>query len=116
MRIELPEVRPEERTPLVECLVALIQQLLDRVRQLEVTNQQLRDEVAILKGQKPRPAIRPNQLESPPSAASSTEGCQNVLVRRWCASAQVRICSSEREGRARWFRTPRCQARTGTPF
>jgi hypothetical protein len=64
MKMELPEIRPEERTPLVESLLAIIQQLLDRVQQLEETVQQLRDEIAVLKGQKPRPQIRPSQLES----------------------------------------------------
>jgi len=63
--MELPEVRPEERTPLVESLLVIIRQLLDRVQQLEETVQQLRDENAILKGQKPRPKISPSQLESP---------------------------------------------------
>ena len=62
---ELPQIRPEERTPLVESLLAIIQQLLDRVQQLEETVLQLRDEIAILKGQKPRPQIRPSRLESP---------------------------------------------------
>jgi hypothetical protein len=66
MKMELPEIRPEERSPLVESLLAIIQQLLDRVQQLEETNRQLRDEVAVLKGQKPRPQIRPSQLESAP--------------------------------------------------
>jgi hypothetical protein len=65
MKLELPEIRPEDRTPLVEALLAIIQQLLDRVQQLEETIQQLRDEIAILKGQKPRPQIRPSRLESP---------------------------------------------------
>ncbi len=65
MKTELPEVRPEERTPLVESLLAIIRQLLDRVGQLEETVQQLRDENAILKGQQPRPKISPSQLESP---------------------------------------------------
>jgi len=55
MKIELPEIRPEERTPLVEALLAIIQFLLDRNQQLEETVLQLRDEIAILKGQKPRP-------------------------------------------------------------
>jgi hypothetical protein len=64
MKLKLPEIQPEERTPLVESLLALLQQLLDRVQQLEETNQQLRDEIAILKGQKPRPKIRPSRLES----------------------------------------------------
>jgi hypothetical protein len=66
MKMELPEIRPEERTPLVESLLAIIQQLLDRIQQLEDTNRQLRDEIAILKGQKPRPQIAPSRLEAPP--------------------------------------------------
>lgn len=63
--MELPEIPPEERTPLVESLLGIIRQLLDRVAVLEETVQQLRDENAVLKGQKPRPQIQPSQLESP---------------------------------------------------
>src|ERR1700692_1124368 len=63
MKMELPEIRPEERTPLVEALLGIIRQLLDRVNELEVANQQLRDEIALLKGQKPRPEIKPSNLE-----------------------------------------------------
>jgi transposase IS66 family protein len=78
MKMELPEIRPEERTPLVESLLAIVQKLLDRNQQLEETVLQLRDEIAILKGQKPRPQIRPSCLEAdtPPSqpAGSSKEG------------------------------------------
>jgi Transposase IS66 family len=74
MKIELPEIRPEERTPLVEALLAIIQVLLDRNQQLEETVLQLRDEIAILKGQKPRPQIRPSRLEaaSPPTQPASS--------------------------------------------
>ena len=60
MQIELPEIRPAERTPLVEALLAIIQVLLDRNQQLEETILQLRDEIALLKGQKPRPQIQPS--------------------------------------------------------
>ena len=67
MKLELPEIRPEERTPLVEALLGLIRQLLDRVGQLEETNQKLRDDIAQLKGQKPRPTIKPSVLEAPPT-------------------------------------------------
>jgi hypothetical protein len=65
MKMELPPIPPEERTPLVESLLALIYHLQDRVQQLEGTVQQLRDEIAVLKGQKPRPQIAPSRLESP---------------------------------------------------
>jgi hypothetical protein len=72
MKMELPEIRPEERTPLVDALLGIIQQLLDRVGQLEEINQQLRDEIAKLKGQKPRPDIKPSILEA--SKPKSQEG------------------------------------------
>jgi hypothetical protein len=67
MKIELPEVRPEERTPLVDALLASLRHLLDRVQQLEATVQPLQDANALRKGQKPRPTISPSRLESPPT-------------------------------------------------
>src|SRR5438445_11742075 len=74
MKMELPEVRPEERTPLVEALLGIIRELLDRVNQLEETNQQLRDEIARLKGQKPKPDIQPSILESRQQKTERPEG------------------------------------------
>jgi hypothetical protein len=65
MKIELPEVRPEDRTPLVEALLGIIRQLADRVAELEETTGELRDEIAVLKGQKPRPKISPSTLNTP---------------------------------------------------
>jgi hypothetical protein len=74
MKMDLPEVRPEERTPLVDSLLVIIRQLLDRVQQLEESVQQLRDENAILKGQKPRPQISPSRLESPTPVSRPKDG------------------------------------------
>ncbi len=65
MKIALPEIRPEERTPLVEALLGIIRQLADRVSELEETQRELRDEIAVLKGQKPRPKISPSILNTP---------------------------------------------------
>jgi hypothetical protein len=64
----LPDIAAEERTPLVVALLEIIR------RQGEVI-QQLRDEIAILKGQKPRPQIQPSRLEQtpPPDPAKPTE-------------------------------------------
>ena len=75
MKMELPEIRPEERTPLVETLLAIIRELLDRNQQLEETVLLLRDEIAFLKGQKPRPKIKPSSLESatPPSQQEAAQ-------------------------------------------
>ena len=74
MQVELPDIRAEERTPPVEALLAIIRQLLDRVRQLEQTHQQLRDEIAQLKGQKPRPDIKPSVLESSKAKTQGQQG------------------------------------------
>jgi len=74
MKMELPEIRPEERSPLVESLLAIIRQLQDRNEQLEETVGRLRDEIAILKGQKPRPEIKPSVLESTQSKNQGPEG------------------------------------------
>src|SRR5947208_939343 len=65
MRIEIPVVPPAERTPLVEALLAILDAQQQRIAELEETVQQLRDEIAILKGQKPRPQIAPSRLEQP---------------------------------------------------
>jgi len=59
----LPAIPLEQRTPVVEALLAILCAQQDRIRQLEETVQQLRDEIAILKGQKPRPKIAPSLLE-----------------------------------------------------
>jgi Transposase IS66 family len=74
MKMQLPEIRPEERTPVVEALLGIIRQLLDRVEQLEQTNQHLRDEIAKLKGQKPRPDIKPSVLEATKPKTEEPEG------------------------------------------
>jgi len=66
MKMEIPEISPEERTPLVEALLGIIRQLADRVAKLEQSNQELRDEIALLKGQKPRPKISPSILNTSP--------------------------------------------------
>jgi len=59
MAIPLPEIPDADRTPLVV-------QLLEVIGQQQQTIQQLRDEIALLKGQKPRPTIQPSTLERAP--------------------------------------------------
>ena len=66
MRIDLPPIPEAERTPLVVALLAIIDLQQQRIQVLEETVLQLRDEIAILKGQKPRPTIAPSTLEKPP--------------------------------------------------
>jgi len=71
MKVELPIIRDEERTPLVVALLDIINQALDHIHNLEETIQLLRDEIAVLKGQKPRPKIQPSILPlADPSATT----------------------------------------------
>jgi hypothetical protein len=67
MKLELPPIPAAERTPLVESLLALLDAQQQRIQQLEETVAHLRDEIALLKGQKPRPQIAPSTLETPPT-------------------------------------------------
>src|SRR5881227_1710228 len=73
MRLEIPEIPAAERTPLVEALLGIIDLQQQRLGQVEETVQQLRDEIAILKGQKPRPQIAPSVLEKPPVTRPTPE-------------------------------------------
>ncbi len=54
---KLPDIPEEQRTPLVIQLLEVIHS------QMEVI-QDLRDEIAILKGNKPKPKIRPGKMEN----------------------------------------------------
>ena len=54
---KIPDIPNEERTPLVVFLLEII-----RLQQEQI--QALRDEIAILKGEKPRPKIKPSKLDS----------------------------------------------------
>jgi hypothetical protein len=74
MKLELPDIPVAERTPLVESLLALVRLQQDRIQQRETTVQQLRDEIALLKGQKPRPLIRPSLLEACTPQSAAPEG------------------------------------------
>ncbi|MFC1835279.1 hypothetical protein ACFL2Q_11180 [Thermodesulfobacteriota bacterium] len=63
-RPKIPHIPEEDRTPVVVALLEIIQVLLE-------DNQELRDEIARLKGQKPKPKIKPSALEKEPSMQES---------------------------------------------
>jgi transposase IS66 family protein len=76
MKLDLPPIPDAERTPLVVSLLAIIDTQQQRIQQLEETVQQLRDEIAVLKGQKPRPTIAPSRLETPLTQPSGGAGAK----------------------------------------
>ena len=61
--IQLPDIPDAERTPVVEQLVALIERLAEETHRQAETIQQLRDEIAVLKGEKAKPTFKPSGME-----------------------------------------------------
>jgi transposase IS66 family protein len=91
MKLELPDIPAEERTPLIEALLALLRVQQDRIQQLEATVQQLRDEIALLKGQKPRPDIRPSLLEARPPKVAAPQGSKRPGSAKRPKTAELHI-------------------------
>ncbi|HEV3343935.1 MAG TPA: transposase [Pirellulales bacterium] len=87
----LPDIPAEQRTPLVEALLAVIRAQQDRIGALEETVQQLRDEIAVLKGQKPRPQIAPSRLEQPATRPALAEGQKRPGSKKRPKNAQLTI-------------------------
>jgi len=62
-RIQMPKVPDAERSPLVDQLLVLIERLIqDNLRQAEAI-QQLRDEIAVLKGEKGKPKFKASGMD-----------------------------------------------------
>lgn len=74
----IPPISDHEMTPLVKALIAKNEEYAGMILALREQIQLLKDEIAVLKGQKPRPKIPPNRLEKEnPSGSgkgSSDEG------------------------------------------
>src|SRR5438067_11601498 len=58
--LEIPEA---EQTPLVRGLVGIIEEQAEQLRQQEELIGQLKDEIAVLKGEKKRPRFKANGME-----------------------------------------------------
>jgi hypothetical protein len=58
----------------VDAVLAIIDAQQQRIQLLEEEVQNLRDEIATLKGQKPRPTITPSRLETPPPKPPPAQG------------------------------------------
>lgn len=83
--MDWPEIAESERTPLVVRLLEIIQQQQELIYRLQ-------DEIAILKGLKPRPKISPSALERPASLPSSEgEGSSRPGSEKRPKTAQLTI-------------------------
>jgi hypothetical protein len=63
-RSPLPNIPEWQCTPLVEQLLELVESLLEKNREQAEHIQQLRDEIAVLKGQKAKPKFKPSGMDS----------------------------------------------------
>ena len=70
--IELPDIPENEQTPVIKALLGIIEQLAVKVQSQAEEIQQLKDEVAILKGEKKRPKFKPSEMEQ--EAGKDDEG------------------------------------------
>ena len=74
-RKQLPSIAEAQRTPLVEQLLEQIEELLEENRRQAERIQQLRDEIAILKGQKAKPKFKPSGMDRETERGGEVDGC-----------------------------------------
>ena len=61
---QLPHIAEAQRSPLVEQLLVQLEHLLEENRRQAEIIQQMRDEIAVLKGQKAKPKFKPSGMET----------------------------------------------------
>lgn len=71
---QIPQIPEAEKTPIVSELLRMIEQQSTIIQQQAELIQLLKDEIARLKGQKPKPKIRPSQLEKQTKKKKSSSG------------------------------------------
>ena len=62
-QIQIPKIPEEEKTPIISQLLEITEQQAVIIQLQAEEVQQLKDEIARLKAQKPKPKIRPSKLE-----------------------------------------------------
>ncbi len=75
--IQIPEIPDEQRTPLVDSLLIIIEQLAERVRAQDEEIALLKDEIRILKGEKKRPRFKPSKMDEQTSKNKETPSDTN---------------------------------------
>lgn len=61
-KLVVPPISAEEMTPLVKALLAIVEELWERNQRQAETIQQMRDEIAVLKGEKAKPEFKSSKM------------------------------------------------------
>lgn len=80
-RLSLPEIPDSERSPLVEGLLGIIESLAETVQRQDEQISCLKDEIAILKGEKVRPKFKSSGMAEDTDAKSSSETSEDQKKR-----------------------------------
>jgi Transposase IS66 family len=72
-RFVLPPIPPDQRTPLVEALLGIIEVQAERIQRQEEQIELLKEEVRILKGLKKRPQFKPSGMEEQTEADEDSD-------------------------------------------
>ena len=71
---QLPSIAEAQRSPLVEQLMVQLEHVLEENRRQAEIIQQMRDEIAVLKGQKAKPKFKPSGMETQTEPGEDTDG------------------------------------------
>ena len=75
---QLPNIADSQRTPVVEQLLEQVEQLLEENRRQAEQIQQLRDEIAVLKGQKAKPTFKPSGMHAETEPGGDADGASDT--------------------------------------
>jgi hypothetical protein len=90
-KIKLPEIPESERTPTVMALLDVISLLIESNNKLSEENQILKNELARLKGNNPKPKIKPSILHSEPKSSDANKRKKRKKKREKQAKKVVEI-------------------------
>ena len=95
LNIPIPDIPESEKTPLVLTLLAIIEHQANIIDQLTEEIQLLKDEIARLKGQNPKPKIRPSRLISSKAKKSKSSKKKRAGSKKRSKTRELEIHHTE---------------------